>query len=128
MNKAKVTKAIKPVFSIATVKNGKINWVAQSIGKASNAKLEEFSKSLGEKVIRVQITEINRQAVGMKITDIPYLLDELTTVIKTTNLMDYSRSKTSPRKWNLNNNQSMQLAEAVFNMLAKKIKSNPTTE
>lgn len=46
---------INPVKTIATVKDGKINWVAQP-KKGITKSLERFSKAIGERCIEVIIT------------------------------------------------------------------------
>lgn len=57
-NSKVVRKEIKPVYSVDTVLKGKINWVAQAVGKVSDAKLEHYRASLREKLIRVEIREL----------------------------------------------------------------------
>ena len=53
-------KTVKPLITIATIRNGKINWVAQpgmgnDIGRKS---LIKWGKTFGEKVIKVEIREV----------------------------------------------------------------------
>ncbi len=59
MKKTKVAKTVKAVRTWATIKNGKINWIAQiGLGGKNNSlpiNLKSFAKAFGEKVIRVEI-------------------------------------------------------------------------
>lgn len=49
----------KLVYSIATTKNGKINWIAQpGTKKQTNERFKHFAKSLHEEVIHVEIREV----------------------------------------------------------------------